>query len=41
MMKNLVLMTILVVLANVSGGEKPAMSILSGNYITVTVTTTK
>ncbi|WP_419793250.1 hypothetical protein [Serratia fonticola] len=40
-MKNLFFMTILVVLANVNGGEKPAMNILSGNNITVNVTNTK
>lgn len=41
MMKNLFFMTVLVVLANVSGGEKPAMNILTGNYITVNVTSAK
>ncbi|CNF38459.1 Uncharacterised protein [Yersinia kristensenii] len=36
-MKNLVLMTFLVTLINVSDGVKPEMSIFSGNTITVIV----
>ncbi|WP_271130695.1 hypothetical protein [Dryocola clanedunensis] len=39
MMKSLVFTTLLIVLTNVSNGEKPAMNILSGNNITVNVVT--
>jgi hypothetical protein len=37
MLKDLVLVTLLFALFNVTGGEKPAMSILSDNNITVVI----
>lgn len=38
-MKKFVYITLIFVLANVSGGETPSMNIFTGNHITVTVTT--
>ncbi|HFG6592179.1 TPA: hypothetical protein ACGHH5_003195 [Salmonella enterica subsp. enterica serovar 1,4,[5],12:b:-] len=37
-MKYLFIMTIIFVLANVNGGEKPAVSVLSDNHITINIT---
>ncbi|WDF99827.1 hypothetical protein PSR30_04455 [Pectobacterium carotovorum subsp. carotovorum] len=37
MMKSIVLLTMMLVMVNVTGGEKPAMSILFGNNITINV----
>lgn len=37
-MKYLVMTTIIFVLVNVNGSEKPAVSVLSGNHITINIT---
>ncbi|WP_323612608.1 hypothetical protein [Pectobacterium versatile] len=35
MMKSIAFVTMMLVMVSVTGGEKPAMSILSGNNITI------